>query len=297
MKGRAGLAASLAAWAFLAVVGCSTAATAATLGRGSSSSPSDGIIPVPGPVLWTYYQLLYTVNVSTAPDVPPLVSGSIGADNIIRLINPNGTANPSASGGSEQFECAMIYVFDDDEEMGECCGCPLSPAKLTSFSVEHELTSDWGVAIADPTGGNRIGAIAIVATAQNPALLALPGGGPSNGQGCAAGQSQGCNFGCDPTSSPGYFASNQNNLFGSRTGLQLSCSTTGSVVPNGFSGVDQNFLVELPEGGTVLCPGGLTETGLFDNHEGDPTNLIYLQRQCGQLIGNASGTGICRCPD
>jgi hypothetical protein len=39
--------------------------------------------------------------------------------------------------------CAMIYVFDDDEEMVECCGCPLSSADVQYFSVAHDLTANW----------------------------------------------------------------------------------------------------------------------------------------------------------
>ena len=296
MKGRGGLSGSFAALVLIMTIGFASPATAGTLHRGSSANPADSGSSIPGPVLWTYYQLVYTVNASTAPDAPPSVSGSIASDDIIRLINPNGTANPSVSGGSDAPVCAMIYVFDDDEEMGECCGCPLSATKLATLSAGHDLTSDWGVAIADPSGGNRVGALAIVAAPQNSAIVALPGGGPSNGQGCSIPQSAACNFGCDPTNTPGYIANTANNLLGSSTGLQLSCSTSGSITPNGFSGVNQNFLVNLPGGGSILCSAGLTETKLHDDAEGDPTNLTYLQRQCGALVANGSGTGICRCP-
>ena len=54
-------------------------------------------------------------------------------DNILRLINPNGAANGNLAGAQEQTVCAMIYVFDDDEEMGECCGCPLSSSSAEDF--------------------------------------------------------------------------------------------------------------------------------------------------------------------
>jgi hypothetical protein len=54
-------------------------------------------------------------------------------DNILRLISHNGNAN--AAFGAVTDACAMIYVFDDDEEMGECCGCPLSPADVQYFRL------------------------------------------------------------------------------------------------------------------------------------------------------------------
>jgi len=55
---------------------------------------------------------------------------------------PDGTVqldNPGASGGNV---CAMIYVFDPDEEMSECCGCTLTPDDLRTLSVNVDLTSN-----------------------------------------------------------------------------------------------------------------------------------------------------------
>ena len=40
---------------------------------------------------------------------------------------------------------------------------------------------------------------------------------------------------------------------------------------------------------------GLTEVGLSDNQAGDPTNLVYLRNQCGAIVSNSSGGGICNC--
>ena len=57
------------------------------------------------------------------------------------LINPAGNANRAFGVVTDQ--CAMIYVFDNSEEMGECCGCPITPAQRLSFSVEHNLLSNW----------------------------------------------------------------------------------------------------------------------------------------------------------
>jgi hypothetical protein len=45
-----------------------------------------------------------------------------------------------------------------------------------------------------------------------------------------------------------------------------------------------------------LGPAGLTEVGLRDDGAGDPANLVYLQNECGLLVGNASGGAICSCP-
>ena len=126
---------------FLIMVGLSASANAGTLRQGSTGGGSTVTGSLPGQVMWTYYQ---TINGDTAyAQVCPPSDGSgaedalcnnagIG-DNIIRLINPNGSANPFLAGGIEHPVCAMIYVFDDDEEMGECCGCPLSLDQAGDF--------------------------------------------------------------------------------------------------------------------------------------------------------------------
>ena len=74
----------------------------------------------------------------------------------------------------------MIYVFDDDQELGECCGCPLSSNKLLKLSVHNQLTSNWEIGNFD----NDNGVIEIVSATPN---------------GCTPGNSgAGCHGGCDP---------------------------------------------------------------------------------------------------
>jgi hypothetical protein len=180
------------------------------------------------------------------------------SDDIIRLINPNGAANGNLAGAKPETVCAMIYIFDDDQEMGECCGCPLTSAQLATFSVQHNLTSNWGLG-----GGNNLnGAFAIAAAEPNaPACLQ---------------KSAACNGGCDPTNVPGYSVTTSSNLLGS---------------------VTRNQFVETPSGTSELFVAfGITETALSDDAAGDPTNLIYLQEQCGAIVGNGTGGGICNCP-
>jgi len=238
------------------------AATAGTLRNGlTTSAQVSGALP--GPILWTYY------DTSIAPEVTTFASAGAG-DDIITLINPNGSAN-SNLGPSAINTCAMIYVFDDDQEMGACCGCPLTPAGIETFSVENDFTSNWGISGAEGNG-NSSGSIAIVAVGTN--VSRVLAGPLSNGTFCPSSQSGACNSGCDPTIRPGYSVSNAANLLGSIVHNQSI--RTGS--------------------GIVAIQTGLTETALFDNGGGDPTNLAYLQAQCGALVGNDTGGGICKCP-
>ena len=86
-----------------------------------------------------------TYNVGYFDVGEPVGDNGVGVgDNFVRLINP------TAANGTL---CAMIYVFDDDEEPGECCGCPLSPNKLLSLSVENQLTANWEVTSNDFENG------------------------------------------------------------------------------------------------------------------------------------------------
>jgi hypothetical protein len=79
-------------------------------------------------------------------------------DQTVRIINDGDT------GG---FLWANFYVFDDSEELSECCSCPISADGLLSESVNTELT-------ANPLTGRFLtrGVIKVIATAPSGALAA-----------------------------------------------------------------------------------------------------------------------------
>jgi len=55
---------------------------------------------------------------------------------------PDGTVridNPGVTGGNL---CAMIYVFDYDQQLSECCGCLETPNGLRTLSINSNLTSN-----------------------------------------------------------------------------------------------------------------------------------------------------------
>jgi hypothetical protein len=56
------------------------------------------------------------------------------------LDNPIKLENPTAANGNM---CAMIYVFDTTEELGECCGCLLTPNQIRYGSVKQLIGSNW----------------------------------------------------------------------------------------------------------------------------------------------------------
>ena len=57
---------------------------------------------------------------------------SSAPDQTIRIINDGDTAAPL---------WASFYVFDDSEEMEECCSCEVTPDGLLSESVNQQLTA------------------------------------------------------------------------------------------------------------------------------------------------------------
>lgn len=79
-------------------------------------------------------------------------------DATVHIVNPGTTFNTI---------CADVYVFDDSQEMSECCSCSLSPDSIRTLSVNTDLTSN-------PLTGKTLshGAIKIVsATCGDPAKI------------------------------------------------------------------------------------------------------------------------------
>jgi hypothetical protein len=76
----------------------------------------------------------------------------------------------------------MIYVFDNFQELKECCGCLITPDGLLELSVNRDLTSNPFNGIKPTNGDIKI----VSATATATAFLGVPcdptgGGRLSNG--------------------------------------------------------------------------------------------------------------------
>jgi hypothetical protein len=56
-------------------------------------------------------------------------------DATIRIINPGTSGSPIS--GDEGTQCANLYVFDDTQEMVECCSCPITANGLLTFRVQE----------------------------------------------------------------------------------------------------------------------------------------------------------------
>ena len=55
---------------------------------------------------------------------------------------PDATVRVTNPGSTNGNLCALVYVFDNDQQMDECCGCLTTPDGLRTFSVTKDLTSN-----------------------------------------------------------------------------------------------------------------------------------------------------------
>ena len=251
---------TLAAGAFVASI--AVPANAASLRRASAggskgSATSGGGVSDPGSVLYGYFDVAE----------PTTDNGTGNGDNVMRLINT-----------TAQDMCALIYVFDDDEELGECCGCPLTANQLESFGIgggslfhphppsglTDNLTANWREASHDEESGviAVIGATALAACTNN--------GSASNG----STPNPACNQGCDPT-------------------IRFQDGVLVQSTPSG-QGLNGNIV----HNQRIGSASGLTEVNMFDDSPGDSVNIASnLQDQCKNAIQNGSGKGWCTCPE
>jgi hypothetical protein len=82
---------------------------------------------------------------------------------------PDGTVrltNPGTAGGNL---CAAVFVFDQNQEMSECCSCFLSPDGLRTLSVNTDVTGNPLTGVVLNTG-----LIKVVSTGTTAGTCPLP---------------------------------------------------------------------------------------------------------------------------
>jgi len=91
------------------------------------------------------YQVNYFSNSSGR------VAGIAEIDQAVRIINPGEQGTPIASGHGAV--CADIYVFDDNQEMSECCACRITANGLLTLSVNYNLNDNPLTGFPAPRNG------------------------------------------------------------------------------------------------------------------------------------------------
>jgi len=81
----------------------------------------------------SYYFVTYYSNAN---------KGSAAPDATLRIINDGDTSTAEVEGVPNGNLWASIYVFDDSQELQECCNCFVSADGILSESVNRELLSN-----------------------------------------------------------------------------------------------------------------------------------------------------------
>ena len=70
--------------------------------------------------------------------------------------------------------CAMIYVFDEDQQMSECCGCVETHNGLRTISVRNNLTSNPLTGIVSQRGVIKVVSAAVNNSPCDPSANVTP---------------------------------------------------------------------------------------------------------------------------
>jgi len=230
-----------------------------------------------------YYVSYFDVSTSADPSASgyggPGNSGGSG-DSLVRAVNP--THNDTKQLGTL---CAMIYVFDDTEQLQECCGCPITPDGLRTLSVVNNLSSNFGVNHANLEAG----VIKVVSSTLN---FSCPTNNPNCGPNLdtkAINLETNGGQGCDPTGGFGTpeLTGSTDTAVNPTTGLRLWMSHAETMArgfaPFGF--VTSTSVEEFAD-----APLDSTE---LSNLEGSTVGSNI--GGCAELLANGSSAGVCTC--
>jgi hypothetical protein len=77
-------------------------------------------------------------------------NNSTGFDQVVNITNPGLEGSPLST--NEGALCANIYVFAADQQMSECCACPITADGLLSLSLNNNLTGNPLTSVSPNSG-------------------------------------------------------------------------------------------------------------------------------------------------
>lgn len=80
----------------------------------------------------------------------------VGVDTAVRIINTGQIGSPIDTTTAHGKVCADIYVFDTNQEMLECCSCPITANGLLTLSVQRNLIQSTLTAVKLNSGVIKI---------------------------------------------------------------------------------------------------------------------------------------------
>jgi len=222
-----------------------------------------------------YYDISSHTMVTEAGYGGSGASGGAG-DALVRLVNPEHGDTVQAG-----TLCAMMYVFDDAEQLQACCGCPVTPDGLRTLSVTQNLTYNFGI----NKGNLTAGVIKLISAEINwtNAISAGTVPAPPPGVGAITGNLKGCDpsgitdgcVGGRPIGNTGGTTSGLNPTQELRAWLNHTEAMIPSAAP--FTAIESTSVTE------------------FAKADLDTTELCNLEVSCGTLVTSGSGAGTCSC--
>jgi hypothetical protein len=268
--------------AFLLTTVGSAAQSEAALAKPLVSNTSNAVPGTTDVYIVNYFRNLNlgaTIN-SNSTTTP--VTGATSPDDPVDVVNPG--ENGSAFGAPKNTVgdlCAMVYVFDQEEELSECCGCLITPDQLIEFSTQYNL-------ISNPENGRIIhnGVIKIVAAAPTTTVTGNPGIATA-----IPPPEAGCSGVPNPVNpSPGSFQPPVATCPGQGTSQAAFCDPTAAYTPTPGLRAWITHLRTFPgTTGVAATEVAFSDSGLV------PSELATLEQLCTNL-GPLSGTGACTCP-
>jgi hypothetical protein len=89
-----------------------------------------------------YFTTYYSANQASAPDETLRIINDGSSAPAPSGLQGEGLQGPQGPGGQPTTLWASIYVFDDSEELTQCCSCAITPDGLLSESVKLNLTAN-----------------------------------------------------------------------------------------------------------------------------------------------------------
>jgi hypothetical protein len=89
---------------------------------------------------WDVYQVNYFAN----------RNNTAGFDQVVNITNPGVQGSPLSA--NEGTLCANLYVFAADQQMAECCACPITADGLLTLSLNSNLTCNPLTSVSPSSG-------------------------------------------------------------------------------------------------------------------------------------------------
>jgi len=91
-----------------------------------------------------------------------------GFDQKVNITNPGVQGSPLSS--NEGALCANLYVFAADQQMSECCSCPITADGLLTLSLNDNLTANPLTSVSPDSGVVKLVSSAVAGTCDPTAI-------------------------------------------------------------------------------------------------------------------------------